>query len=209
AFIYYGGPSLDATPDVTLTAESNNTWFGSSVSSAGDVNGDGFDGVIVGAPNYGSQAGRVYGFFGGSTPDAIADRVFTDPNASDQLGWSVGGGADMNGDSYPDMFAIAPRWYGSGTDPGAAFVWFGGPGFDTVADLTIHGTVLSDRINAAAGGDINADGFADLILARQDRAEGFYGGSSPQAEPGMGLSGGVRSVAPRGASGGGVGHNVR
>src|SRR5262245_62051016 len=70
AFIYYGGPSLDATPDLTLTGENTGSWFGSSVASVGDVNGDGFDDVIVGAPNYGSQAGRAYVFLGGSVPDA-------------------------------------------------------------------------------------------------------------------------------------------
>ncbi len=76
AFIYYGGPSLDATPDVTLIGESTGslTAFGASVSSAGDVNGDGFDDVIVGAPQYGSggnQYGRAYVFFGGAVPDAV------------------------------------------------------------------------------------------------------------------------------------------
>ena len=54
AYIFYGGPSLHATPDVTLTGETtgSNTWFGNSVASIGDVNGDGFDDVIVGAPSY-------------------------------------------------------------------------------------------------------------------------------------------------------------
>jgi len=115
AFIYYGAPSLDSTPDLTLTGEAtgSSSWFGSSVASAGDVNGDGFDDVIVGAPVYGpgsTQVGRVYVFFGGSTPDAVPDRMFTGPATGDQLGWVVGSAGDMNGDGHPDVFATAPRY---------------------------------------------------------------------------------------------------
>src|SRR5262245_34775568 len=123
AFIYYGGPSLHTTPDLTLTGESAG-WFGNSVASAGDINGDGYGDVIVGAPNYGSQAGRAYVFFGGSPPDATPDRVFTSSNPGDQLGWVVGGTGDMNGDGYPDVFATAPRYYSAGPAPVGVFVWF-------------------------------------------------------------------------------------
>jgi hypothetical protein len=193
AFIYYGGPSLDATPDLTLTGETTGSWFGNSVAPAGDVNGDGFDDVIVGAPMYGtsvSQVGRAYVFFGGSSPDAVPDKVFTGSAANDQLGWVVGGAGDMNGDGYPDVFATAPRYYTAGPNPGAAYVWFGGPAFDTVADLTILGSVLSDRIyDATNAGDVNADGFSDLLISRQDRAEILFGGSTPNAVPDVTFAG--------------------
>ncbi len=201
AFIYYGGPSLDATPDVTLTGETtgSSTWFGNSVAGVGDVNGDGVDDVIVGAPTYGpggTQVGRVYIYFGGRPPDAIPDRVFTGPATNDQLGWVVGSAGDMNGDGHPDVFATAPRYYAGGTDPGAAYVWFGGPGFDAVPDLTIHGSALRDRIvSAANAGDINADGFSDLVIARQDRAEVFFGGSAPNVVPDLTIPGTFTSVA--------------
>jgi hypothetical protein len=199
AFLYYGGPALDATPDLTLTGETtgSSTWFGSSVASAGDVNADGFGDVIVGAPAYGStQAGRVYVFYGGGAPDAVPDRVFTGPAAGDRLGWVVGCAGDMNGDGYPDVLATAPRYYAGGTDPGAAYVWCGGPAFDTIADLTIHGSALNDRIGAAANaGDVNADGFSDLVITRQDRAQVFLGGSSLNASPDLTIAGSFGSAA--------------
>ena len=210
AFIYYGGPSLDATPDLTLTGEqpTSGSWFGNSVAPIGDVNGDGFDDVIVGAPAYGSApsaVGRAYVFYGGNVPDALPDRVFTGINAGDRLGWAVGSAGDMNGDGHPDVFATAPRYYASGTDPGSAYVWFGGPGFDTVADLTIHGSVLADRVTSAANaGDVDVDGFSDLVITRQGRAEVYFGGSSPNAIPDLTITGGFGSAAGGDMNGDGV-----
>ena len=209
AFIYYGGPSLDATPDLTLIGEppTTSSWFGNSVASAGDMNGDGFDDVIVGAPAYGSASstvGRVYVFYGGSAPDAIPDRVFTGISAGDKLGWVVGSAGDMNGDGHLDVFATAPRYYSGGTDPGAAYVWLGGPGFDTVADLTIHGSALTDRITSAVAGDVNADGFSDLVITRQGRAEVFLGGSPLNAIPDLTITGDFGSAAGGDMNGDGV-----
>src|SRR5262249_57888514 len=70
AFIYYGGPSLDATPDVTLTGESTGalTAFGASVASAGDGNEGGFEAGVVGAPSYGGRPRPADVLFRGPVP---------------------------------------------------------------------------------------------------------------------------------------------
>jgi len=57
AYIYYGGPGADASPDLTLTGAVHSDGFGNSVAGAGDINGDGFADVIVGAP--GNDAGGM------------------------------------------------------------------------------------------------------------------------------------------------------
>ena len=69
AYIYFGGTSMDNTADVIMTGEAAGDYFGYSVSTAGDVNGDGYSDVIVGATVNdagGSNAGRAYIYFGGT-----------------------------------------------------------------------------------------------------------------------------------------------
>jgi FG-GAP repeat len=204
AFIYYGGPSLDATPDFTLTGESTGALiaFGASVASAGDVNEDGFDDVIVGAPWYpggGNKPGRAYVFFGGAAPDAVPDRVFSGVGFYDQLGSVVGSAGDMNGDGHPDLFASAPNNDTAALNAGAIYVWFGGPGFDTTPDLTLFGSGINQHLmNAANAGDINADGFSDLIGAGRDNARVWFGGSSPNSVPDLTLARTYASVASAG-----------
>jgi hypothetical protein len=63
---------MDNTADVTMTGEAISNFFGTSVSSAGDVNGDGYSDVIVGARGYSSNAGRAYVFLGGASMNNTA-----------------------------------------------------------------------------------------------------------------------------------------
>ncbi len=204
AFIYYGGPSLDTAPDVTLTGETTGsiTAFGASVASAGDVNGDGFDDVIVGAPWYGgggNKPGRAYVFFGGAVPDAVPDRVFSGVGFYDQLGSVVGSAGDINGDGHPDVFASAPNNNDAALGAGAIAVWFGGPAFDATPDLTLLGSGTNEHLmNAANAGDINGDGFSDLMGAGRSQVRLWFGGSSPNSVPDLSLARSYASVAGAG-----------
>jgi len=184
AFIYYGGPSLDATPDVSLIGESigSITAFGASVSSAGDVNDDGFDDVIVGAPWYGgggNKPGRAYVFFGGAAPDAVADRVFSGAGFFDQLGSVVGSAGDINGDGHPDVFASAPYNNAAAQSAGAIYVWFGGSSPNSAPDVMLARPYAS----VAGAGDVNGDGIDDFVVGSLNdfvggRVSVYFGGST-------------------------------
>ena len=201
AFVYCGGPSLDATPDLTLVGESTGalTAFGQSVAPAGDLNDDGFDDVIVGAPLYGNRPGRAYVFFGAAAPDAVPDRVFNGLAFNDQLGSVVGSAGDLNGDGYLDVFASAPASSAGALGAGAIYVWFGGPGFDTTSDLTLLGSAASERLMYAANaGDINADGFSDLVGAGRSQVRVWFGGATPNAVPDLTIGRTFATVAGAG-----------
>ncbi|NIM97900.1 MAG: hypothetical protein GTO24_07420, partial [candidate division Zixibacteria bacterium] len=85
AYIYFGGAAFDTIPDVRLIGEpfspGGYSGFGKSVASAGDVNHDGYDDVLVAADfgwNYqvGWRTGKVFLYFGGVEMDSIEDVVF-------------------------------------------------------------------------------------------------------------------------------------
>ena len=115
--------------------EQEQAYFGSSVAGAGDVNGDGYADVIVGAYRYDNgQYGEGAAFVFLGSPSGI---VGTDPATaaamleSDQdfasMGVSVSGAGDVNGDGYADVIVGADRFDNGRADEGAAFVFLGSP----------------------------------------------------------------------------------
>jgi hypothetical protein len=172
AFVYYGsatGPSTTAD----WTAESNqaNAGFSRAMATAGDVNGDGYDDLIIGAHAYDTglvDAGRVYVFYGSAhglpgTPGWMADG----DQASAYLGWSVGTAGDVNGDGYADIIMGAVLYdNGSLIDAGKAVLYHGsasGPGATPAWTVTGDANGATLGIVAAAG-DVNGDGYADVIV---------------------------------------------
>jgi len=203
AFVYFGGPGADAVPDLTLTGAGANDQFGASVAGAGDVNGDGFDDVIVGALTNdagGANAGRAYVFFGGLTPNTAPDLVLTGAEAGDLFGRSVAGAGDVNGDGVDDVIVGAYNNDAGGSNAGRAYVFFGGPGIDAAPDLTVTGAAANDFFGfaVAGAGDVNGDGYDDLVVGAYlndaggtsaGRAYVFFGGAAPDATPDLVLTG--------------------
>src|SRR5262245_38877749 len=164
---------------------------GWSVSSAGDVNGDGFSDVIVGAPfddEDGAFSGTSYVVFGKasgfaakvdlSSLDGTTGFKVSGAVASDFSGGSVASAGDINGDGFADVI-IAVNGNSGVNASGASYVVFGrASGFAPNIDFsTLNGTTgfklsgvaTSDLIgrSVASAGDVNGDGFADLILGSQ------------------------------------------
>ncbi len=137
-------------------------YMGTSVSGGGDVNADGFADLIAGAPDddsNGQSAGmaRVYS---GQTGGVLYS--FYGSSAGDKVGYSVGGAGDVNADGFADVIAGAPSDMGGGTGSGSARVCSGQTG-------AVLYTFYGDSTNTGLGwsvsgaGDVNADGFADVI----------------------------------------------
>ena len=132
----------------TPTGAAAYDYFGYSVAGAGDVNGDGYGDVIVGAYHNdagGTDAGRAYVHFGGPGADAVADLTLTGAAAYDQFGYSVAGAGDINGDGYDDVIVGALFNDGGAANAGRAYVYYGGPGADATADLTLTGAAEDEQ----------------------------------------------------------------
>src|SRR5262249_38761055 len=168
AFVYYGSATgLSSVPGWQVEGEEDGSGFGFAVASAGDVNGDGFDDVIVGAPYFDldpiRNVGRIYVFLGSeeglsTVPAFTAEGSGDDLGHLGGLGYAVASG-DFNGDGFSDIAASMVRryvtshvaFYGSAAGPAPAGAWsaYGGH---------FSGETIST-------GDLNRDGYDDVIIA--------------------------------------------
>jgi hypothetical protein len=166
AFLYLGGANgPEATPSWTATGEATNNYFGYSVATAGDVNGDGYSDIIIGAPNHNGFIGQARLYLGGTGgPPAIASWTATGEAASERFGRSVATAGDVNGDGYSDVI-IGANSYSSYT--GKAYLYPGGPaGLSASASWNATGEAASDEFGecVATAGDVNGDGYSDVIV---------------------------------------------
>ncbi|MEH2280482.1 MAG: tandem-95 repeat protein [Nostoc sp.] len=183
--------NLDGSNGFVINGIDASDYSGISVSSAGDVNGDGFDDLIIGATQYARfgrvESGKSYVVFGSSS-GCKATLNLSDLNGSngfvingidvgDRLGSSVSSAGDFNGDGFDDLIIGA-----NGADPngqfdaGESYVVFGSSsGFGASLNLlnlngsnglVINGIDAGDAsgFSVSSAGDINSDGFDDLII---------------------------------------------
>ena len=148
-----------------------NARFGFSVGGAGDVNGDGYGDVIVGAPYYDEDhdnegwAGVYYGSAEGLPAASNWHKVSRQDGA--HFGWSVATAGDVNLDSFSDVIIGAPDWDDGQTDEGAAWIYRG-------ASTGVVSTPLWYRPSNKTGsrfgyavstaGDVNGDSHSDVII---------------------------------------------
>jgi hypothetical protein len=147
----------------TFTGAADYDYFGWSVSGAGDVNKDGYADLIVGAPYNsagGTDAGRAY-VYSGQTGALLY--TFTGAAADDNFGSSVSGAGDVSKDGYADLIVGAPYNSAGGTDAGRAYVYSGQTG---ALLYTFTGEAADDNLGSSVSGagDVNKDGYADLIV---------------------------------------------
>jgi len=124
----YGGDTDLSTADVILDGQGDNAWAGTSVASAGDIDNDGYDDILIGAPSNG--AGLTYLFYGpvstGNRHLGYADAIFFGESNGDSSGWAVSAAGDVNNDSWGDILIGAKSEPTGGTDAGAVYVVLGG-----------------------------------------------------------------------------------
>jgi hypothetical protein len=172
AFLYLGAASiLDADSDWSVESNQASSGMGQSVDSAGDVNGDGFDDILVGAMQYslGEQSeGAVFAYYGSANgPGTTADWIGQGNQAGGSYGWSVSGAGDVNNDGYDDVI-VGARYHDNGqTNEGRAYLYMGS---ETGLDSSPAWIGEIDEPNAGFGytvnraGDVNNDGYDDVLI---------------------------------------------
>ncbi|MEM7566096.1 MAG: hypothetical protein AAF321_02580, partial [Pseudomonadota bacterium] len=218
---------IDGTNGFRIDGLNDTDLLGGSVSAAGDVNGDGFDDIIIGAPSatndLGNNSGEAYVIFGKATGFAqsvTVDSAFLDGvngfrirsiGEGDEAGASVSGAGDLNGDGFDDIIVGARLADPNGIDSGGAYVIYGVAPTEAVsrtgsaASQTIRGGAFNDQLSGLGGADtlISADG-ADTLLGGEGNDALFSGGGNDTALGGEGddlIFGGLGDDATAGGAG--------
>jgi hypothetical protein len=181
--------ALNGSHGFTLNGIAKDDFAGRAVAGVGDVNGDGLDDFLIGAPHAdgnGIYRGEAYVVFGNSAgfPATFELSTLNGTNGfilngiadMDEAGSGVSRAGDINGDAIDDLLISARRAGAGGNLRGQAYVVFGtSAGFPATFDLSAlsgtNGFLLNGIANLdqaasalAGGGDINGDGLDDLFL---------------------------------------------
>jgi hypothetical protein len=172
ALVYLGSADgLETVPNWYKQSNKTLAKFGTSAGTAGDVNGDGYDDIIVGAPgwhNPETDEGAAWVYHGSNTGVETTSSWGVASNGTGaKFGTSVGTAGDVNGDGYSDVVVGAPFWQQGGEERGAAFIYHGTEnGLHTSSDTYLPGDQADAEYGHAVGtaGDVNRDGYSDVIV---------------------------------------------
>jgi len=161
-YLFWGGDTISWERSITFTSDTLEDFFGTSVANIGDVNTDSYEDIAIGAPNSLSSedTGKVYIYYGGEQMDNNPDTILISNNTIDDFGRIIKNARDLNGDEVID-FCIA---------------W--GP-YILIYTFGLNNPIsINSGYSIDTGGDINKDGYSDLIIGDEWKIKIYLGSES-------------------------------
>jgi len=199
-YLVFGKPSgwskemYISSADASFKGEKNDDCAGMRVDGAGDINGDGFDDILIGAQQNdegSNNGGQIYIIFGKTTGWALdmslsnADASYLGTVALGGAGWSLAGVGDVNGDGFDDILIGDPQATIFNDKSGESYLILGkASGWKMDVDLSKADASFKGQIgymsgNVAGAGDVNGDGYDDIIIgAYGNDANGIDAGAT-------------------------------
>ncbi len=151
-YLYFGGRNMDNNADKVFIGEAAGNHFGNMAGTLGDINGDGYYDVIIGARGYSTNGysssgdgwgdGRVYIYYGAANMDTIAD-IILEGEVGQRGGFGVDVRAsDIDNDGYDDLLVGAMAY---DHERGRVYLFWGGNPMDTSPDMIFEGEADGDN----------------------------------------------------------------
>ena len=168
--IYLSKDNVSMSETVVVNGTRAGDLFGWAVANAGDLNGDGFADLAIGAPfadpNGHTDAGNVTIVFGGPGFSGSAGAWINSTNDGEELGYSLAAGGDINRDGLADDLIVgAPFANANGlASSGRVYVYYGGSPMNGIADKTFSGEAAGDNFGWAVAGNVSVDGDTSMDM---------------------------------------------
>jgi hypothetical protein len=167
--VYLGRPSGDPERILSLSPSFAGVRFGFALDGAGDIDGDGYADLVIGAPRDDDLSGRAFLVRGGSPPDGTLLPLTTDGEVTASYGWAVAGVGDVDADTYADVVVTQPNDIEE--SGGAAVVFRGSAHPEALDSLSVRTGFSSPGLywprfglSVSAAGDVNGDALPDMLF---------------------------------------------
>lgn len=169
-YVFYGDAALDTLPDLIIYRPKHEYIGRTGLSACADVNGDGYNDIVISDPCEANGRGIVSIYLGGPGIDTVADLIIV---GEGQLGNTLAC-SDVNGDGAADIIAGVYFW---NLGDGRAYIYYGGRLLDPIPDVIINGHNYEEfGFCVGGGGDLNGDGYEDLVVGAPENDEVYPNG---------------------------------